>query len=96
MHSLGAVLARSATVFVDALCLALSAAHTGAAGPEGGGTHNRRHRGRSAVVERRLQAGLTADTRVNDGISSWGFVVVKKGEQQESNKEQERKKSRLQ
>lgn len=43
MHAFGAVLARRAAVFVDALGLALAAAHTGAAGPEGGGSDNAGH-----------------------------------------------------
>lgn len=46
VHALGAVLAWRAAVLVDALGLALAAAHTGAAGSEGGGPHNtRRHCG---------------------------------------------------
>jgi hypothetical protein len=44
VHALGAVLAWRAPVFVDALCLALAAAHTRAAGPEGSrADHARRH-----------------------------------------------------
>lgn len=40
VHALGAVLARRATILVDALGLAFATAHTGAASPEGGRAHN--------------------------------------------------------
>ena len=36
MHALCAVATRRATRLVDAFCLALATAHTGAAGPQGG------------------------------------------------------------
>lgn len=44
VHALGAVLARSPAVLVDALGLALAAADTSAAGPKGGRAYDaRRH-----------------------------------------------------
>lgn len=40
VHALHAVFARSPAVDVDTLCLALAAAHTSAAGPEGSRAHH--------------------------------------------------------
>lgn len=53
VHALCAVLARSASILVDALGLALATAHTSAAGPEGGPADERRH-GEGRQQEKRL------------------------------------------
>lgn len=45
VHALGAVLTRRAAVLVNALGLALAAAHASAAGSEGGRPHNTRRHG---------------------------------------------------
>jgi hypothetical protein len=45
VHPLGAVLAGSPPVFVDAFCFALAAAHARAAGTQGCRSHHRRHDG---------------------------------------------------
>jgi hypothetical protein len=57
MHALCAVLARGATVLVDALGLALSAAHAGAAGPQRRAANNRRH-GERNYYERRIDESV--------------------------------------
>jgi hypothetical protein len=49
VHALGAVLARSAAIVVDALGLALAAADTRATGPEGGRANHAGRHGARAV-----------------------------------------------
>lgn len=68
VHSLGAVLARRAPVLVDALGLALAAAHTGAAGPEGGRAHHAGGHGRMRSrgfrgFKRSRERGIKKDSR---------------------------------
>lgn len=59
VHALCAILAGSAAVLVDALCLALAAADTGTTGPEGSGANDARRHG--AEEESRKDSSIRVD-----------------------------------